>query len=352
MVHPQATASLARAAQRDAAGNHEEAINELSLGTRAGDPHCARMLGLRLLLGDRAPLLPDAALRFLGEACDGGLGEAAARAAGILALGVRIAPDWPRAMHWLGRSAAAGWQPARRQLLALSEDPALTARAGTSDKVDWPAVAAAIDLTAWRRAPASTALSAEPSIAVFPGLVRADLCAFLISLAEGRLEPARIYEAANRVEKVDAHRTNTLATFHVDTIELAQVLVQARMAAACGVAERFMEPPSVLHYSPGQQIQDHYDFVNPATPDYAGELARNGQRIYTFLIYLNNDYDGGETDFPRLAIRHRGSLGEGICFSNALADLTPDQRMLHAGRPPTRGEKWIVTQFVRSKPMR
>lgn len=350
MLHPAATPTLTRAAQWDAAGNHAEAINELARGTRDGDPHCARMLGLRLLLGDRAPLLPEAALQFLGEACDAGLGEAAARAAGILALGVRMAPDWPRALHWLGRSAAAGWQPARRQLLALGEQPIEQAIA--DDDVDWPACAAAIDLAAWRRAPAPTVLSADPSICLFPGLLRAELCRFLISLAEGRLEPARIYEAANRVEKVDAHRTNTLATFHVDTIELAQVLVQARMAAACGVAERFMEPPSVLHYSPGQQIQDHYDFVNPATPDYAGELARNGQRIYTFLVYLNDEYDGGETDFPRLGISHRGSLGEGICFSNALADATPDQRMLHAGRPPTRGEKWIVTQFVRSKPMR
>jgi hypothetical protein len=352
MVHPQATPSLARAAHWDAAGNHQEAINELSRGTRAGDPHCARMLGLRLLVGDRAPLLPDAALQFLGEACDNGLGEAAARAAGILALGVRIAPDWPRALTWLGRSAAAGWQPARRQLLALGDEQALAACTNAAGAIDWPALAAGVDLNAWRRAPAPTVLSTDPVISVFPGMLRADLCAFLISLAEGRLEPARIYEAANRVEKVDAHRTNTLATFHVDTIELAHVLVQARMAAACGVAERFMEPPSVLHYSPGQQIQDHYDFVNPATPDYAGELARNGQRIYTFLVYLNDAYDGGETDFPRLRITHRGSLGEGICFSNALADLTPDQRMLHAGRPPTRGEKWIVTQFVRSKPMR
>ena len=32
--------------------------------------------------------------------------------------------------------------------------------------------------------------------------------------------------------------------------------------------------------------------------------------------------------------------------------LQPDLRMLHAGRPTTRGEKWIITQFVRSRAMR
>ena len=56
----------------------------------------------------------------------------------------------------------------------------------------------------------------------------------------------------------------------------------------------------MLHYSPGEQIANHFDFVDPkSTPDYAGEIARNGQRIITFIVYLNDDYDGGETAFPR-----------------------------------------------------
>jgi TPR repeat protein len=125
MVDFDAAGPLARAQQWDAAGNHGEAINELARGSRDGEVHCARLLGLRLLVGDRAPLMPEAGLRFLGEACDGGLGEAAARAAGILALGVRIPPAWPQALAWLVRSASAGWLPARNQLLALCEDRAL-----------------------------------------------------------------------------------------------------------------------------------------------------------------------------------------------------------------------------------
>ena len=88
-----AAARLARVTAYDAAGNHDEAINELARGTQAGEAACTRALGLRLLLGDRAPLLPDRGLQFLGEACDAGIPEAAARAAALLALGVRTAPD-------------------------------------------------------------------------------------------------------------------------------------------------------------------------------------------------------------------------------------------------------------------
>jgi prolyl 4-hydroxylase len=125
------------------------------------------------------------------------------------------------------------------------------------------------------------------------------------------------------------------------------------MSVACGVSDRMMEGPTVLHYSPGEQIQNHYDFVDPkSTQDYAGELARNGQRIITFLVYLNEEYEGGETDFPQLGIVYKGRRGDALYFVNALADLSPDMRMVHAGRPTTRGEKWLVTQFVRSRPTR
>jgi hypothetical protein len=69
----------------------------------------------------------------------------------------------------------------------------------------------------------------------------------------------------------------------------------------------------------------------------------------TFLVYLNDAYAGGETEFPKLALKHKGTTGEGLFFVNALASGEPDLRTLHAGRPPTSGEKWIVSQFIRNR---
>jgi prolyl 4-hydroxylase len=344
---------LSRADACDAAGDHDGAINALALGTQKKDPRSTRQLGLRLLTGDRAPLLPAEGLRFLGDACDGGLPEAAARAAGILALGVSVTPNWPLALAWLGRSAAGGWDPARRQLLALCDDRELAARAAASSQPDWRAVISAVRLEDWRRAPPADVKSAEPRVSAFAGFVRPEICDVLISTATGRLVPARVYDPVSREDIVAAHRSNTVASFDIHSVELIHALVQARMSAACGVSDRMMEGPTVLHYSPGEQIQNHFDFVDPkSTQDYAGEIARNGQRIITFLVYLNDDYDGGETDFPHLGIVYKGRRGDALYFVNALPDLSPDMRMVHAGRPTTRGEKWIVTQFVRSRPTR
>lgn len=345
-----------RAQRLDAMGQHDEAINELSRGTQARDPASTRALGLRLLLGDRAPLLPEPGLQFLGEACDAGLPESAARAAGILATGIHSDPDWPRALQWLARAAHAGWPSAQRQLLALCDDRALAARAaGLRDLrgVDWRAVVAAVRLGEWRRGPAATIHSDEPRVSTFPALIRDEICDVLISFAAGRLERARVYDPVAGNDIIVPHRSNTVATFGVQEVEVVHALLQARMSAVSGLPEKWMEGPSVLHYAPGEQIRDHYDFVDPnSTPDYAAEIARNGQRIVTFIVYLNDDYDGGETVFPQLGLAHKGVRGEGILFVNALPDLSPDKRMIHAGRPTTRGEKWIVTQFIRNRPMR
>jgi hypothetical protein len=39
-------------------------------------------------------------------------------------------------------------------------------------------------------------------------------------------------------------------------------------------------------------------------------------------------------------------------FSNIDARDNPELRMLHAGEPPIRGEKWILSQFIRRRPAR
>jgi prolyl 4-hydroxylase len=354
MTTPPSHPEVQQAALCDAAGQYDEAINCLARGTRAGDPICTRLLGLRLLTGDRSPLLPEQGLELLAEALEKGEGEAGARGAALLALGANLpAPDWRTALDWLVRAAQCGHATSRQQLLALVDDRQLAERAAVARTVDWKAMAASIDLAAWRNAPLANILSNDPRVSAFPQFIRPSLCTFFISLAPGRLEPARVYDPVKREDIVVAHRNNTQASFSLQNVEFAHALLQARMSAATGVPARQMEGPSVLHYDPGEQIANHYDFVDPqSTTDYAAEIACNGQRIITFLVYLNDDYDGGETDFPTLGIRYKGRTGDGLYFVNALADLSPDLRMLHAGWPPTRGEKWLITQFVRSRPMR
>jgi prolyl 4-hydroxylase len=124
------------------------------------------------------------------------------------------------------------------------------------------------------------------------------------------------------------------------------------MSLTCGYRIQHFEAPMILHYEVGQQITPHFDFIDANALDYEQQIREQGQRMITFLLYLNDDYSGGETTFPRLGVVNRGVLGGGLLFINAHENRAPDRDMIHTGSPPTAGEKWIVSQFIRDIPLR
>jgi hypothetical protein len=339
------TAALTLAAEHDRAGRHDDAINALARATEAGDLDAMTELGKRLIIGDKSPLLPKDGTGLLLDAFKGGHAEAALKLATLTALGAHVEQSWPGALALLVFAAQRGSESARGQLQALAgsaPDP----QAGEQQ---WLALAKRIDLAYWTTAPPGQTLCANPVVRVFQNFVPASVCEWLIEQARPKLKRALIYDAVGGKDIADHMRTNTAAGFDLMQADLVQVAVQCRMSAAVGISVHHMEGPTVLHYAKGEEITNHYDFVNPRIPNYADEIARRGQRIITFLVYLNDDYEGGETDFPQLGLRYHGAKGQGLFFTNALANGQPDLRMVHAGLPPKDNEKWLMSQFIRNR---
>lgn len=334
----------------DAEGRHVDAVNHLAAGARKKDPEALTRLGKRLLVGDRAPLLPSDGARFIEDAVALGGAEAAAILAVLYAVGASRRNGLSQALEALTLAAERGWRPAQTQLRVLAAGSAANGGAiGDVVEGDWRRLAGLVDLAAWQTAPAGTDLCASPLIRVMPSFVDDGICRWLIEKARVRLSRALVYEALARRTMVHSTRTNTAATLNLLDTDLVCVLLQVRMAACLNMPFRRLEPLSVLHYDEGEEITEHFDFVDPKVPGYEQEIASKGQRVVTFLVYLNDNYGDGETEFPQLAIRHKGQRGEGLFFVNALRDGSADLRTLHAGRPPTKGEKWIVSQFVRNR---
>lgn len=305
-------------------------------------------LGKRLLAGDRAPLVAAHGARFLLDAAKAGDAEAASRVAVLAALGLYHPQSWPLALSWLMLSAERGWRPAREQLLVLAGEAA-TASSLQGGPGDWRRLGPKIDLAPWHVSTAARELSADPQVQAYRNFAPAAVCQWLIARASGHLSRALVYDPVTGQNVARPTRTNSVANFGISDVEVIDILLQAKMASACALPARNMEAPATLYYRPGEENSDHYDFVDPETADYQKEIARNGQRMATFLVYLNEDYDGGETRFPRLGLSYKGQAGDALLFINALSDLKPDLRTLHAGMPTTRGEKWIVSQFIRSR---
>ena len=336
--------TLAAVARHDEAGRHSEAVNVLALATSAGDPVAMSLLGHRLLAGDRAPLMPAEGVKFILDASRLGEVSALERIAALTAGGVYLPQSWPESFRLLAMAATAGSAGAAAQLRVLAGQPVPLG--------DWKRVAKDIDLKEWLSVPAGEILGEINGIHRYPNLMPKAACDWLIDTSRGRLQRARVYDPESRKVTTSVTRSNSAANFHLGDVGVLHFLLQARMGAACGLPMRNMEAPAVLHYAVGEQITEHYDFIDPKRPNYLEHLRKEGQRVATFLLYLNEDYEGGETEFPEFGIRQKGVAGMGLCFLNSLPDGQPDTRMLHAGLAPLRGEKWVVSQFIRSLPLR
>ena len=336
--------AIARARAFDADGRHDEAINELANAAQRGDAEAMTQLAKRIIVGDRAPRLRRQGINLLADAVKMGSAEAADRLAVIYASGVVTSADWPAALKMLTLAAERGWAPAGAQLEVLAS------MLGSHPNVKAAALVEDASLRQLLVPEPGHVVHEDPRICNFPRFISERVCDWLIERARGRLERARVYDVRRQTDIVDESRTNSFAVFNAMEADLVHLMVQTRMSIGCGQPVSHMEASTVLHYAVGQTIGHHYDFVDPADPGQAEDVRTRGHRVATFLIYLNDGYQGGETVFPRIGVSHAGQHGEGLLFVNTLPDGQPDLRTLHSGEPPTQGEKWVFSQFVRDRP--
>ncbi len=343
-------AQIELAARRDAAGQHDEAIDLLTRAGRAGDPEALRILGLRLMTGKNAPPLPVQGAKLLAESARGGDPLAASMTAVLLGGGF-FAPQMEQGSRLPAALRRGGGVAAQAQLAIMTIDPRLAALASTPHPDDdlWRRLRQGVDVSAWTGAPPGQALSQTPLVKSVKGLIPHQACDWIIEQSRNRLIRAEVHDPRTGKTIMGQTRTNRVANFElVDTSQL-NLFIQAKISAASGAPTRMMEAFAILNYAVGEEASEHFDYLEPSVPAYAAEIAQLGQRVATCLLYLNDDYEGGETGFPELGIRHRGGKGDALIFFSADDRGTPDPRTVHAGRPPTAGEKWVLSQFIRNR---
>jgi hypothetical protein len=322
-------------------GRHAEGVQLLGQAAQSGHVPSMSLLGGQLLSGRGAALDPINGVRLIVAAAERGGAYACALAATLFAAGISGRADWPRALDLLQRSAELGFPSAQAQLRLLSVH-----KLGT----DWKTLRRAVDIAAWRRPPAPQTLNEDPLIQVAPGVLSAEICAALIASAKPRLGPAKVYNDTKSGSVTRDARRNSAAEFGITDMDLVLLAVRERLCALTGLPPVQADGCQVLHYAVGERFIPHYDFFEPEFEGHAQSLAHSGQRVFTVLTYLNEEgLKGGETDFPLVGVRHRGRAGDVLMFRNVDAEGRTDRRTLHAGLPPTEGEKWLLSLWVRDK---
>lgn len=319
----------------------------------SSDPNLCKQLeeADRLLVGDETlDADPLAAADLYRRAAAGGYGAAAARAAMLAAVGVGRPANWEEALDLLLQGAELGDRSARRQLALIAGHVGDRFASGdTSSPALWRKVRAAIDIEAVLTPPPIHQICPSPLIGVMQNYAPPAYAAWLIRAAVELLEPSQVYDSATGEVRDDTVRTAFTAAFTVLHRDVVIAVMQERAARATGLAVAQHEPPNVISYLPGQKFDEHFDFLDPASPHFRDELAVLGQRVVTCVTYLNDDFEGAETYFPELKLKFRGNLGDCLLFFNVHPNREPDRRTLHAGLPPTSGRKLILSQWLRER---
>jgi prolyl 4-hydroxylase len=188
--------------------------------------------------------------------------------------------------------------------------------------------------------PAGEVVSEAPHLTLFRGLFTAAECAWLVEAATPMLAPAVVVDPASGRQRPDPVRISDGTGFTLPLENPAVHALNRRIAAASGTEVSRGEPLQVLRYRPGGEYKPHFD----AIPGFAN------QRVLTMLVWLNEDYAGGETAFVKTGAKLKGRTGDALLFRNALPDGTRDPDSGHAGLPVTGGEKLIASRWIRAAP--
>lgn len=186
----------------------------------------------------------------------------------------------------------------------------------------------------------------DPFICLFSDFLGEDECKYLIHRAEPKLVPSTVVAQGNVFQESHPGRTSSGMCFSRGETTVID-RIERRIAEVTRSPVENGEGIQVLRYEEGQHYLPHYDYFDPARDGYDKYLQRGGQRIYSAIMYLSDDFKDGETEFPLLGLRVPPVKGNMLVFSNLRPGYQLDERTLHGGVPPAGGTKYIATKWIR-----
>ena len=189
----------------------------------------------------------------------------------------------------------------------------------------------------------------QPTIRSHQSVLTPLECDYLIAISCASMQSSKVVssEAGDSIRASFRTSEGTVLLPHM--LDYTAVRIAERLTFPGSFNQPEGEFLSLLRYMPGQEYRPHHDYLDEDANDYS-MVKTCGQRRATLLTYLNEDYDGGETEFPELGIKYRGTTGDSLYFENTDENGRPIPNSLHAGLPVTSGEKWLATVWIREKP--
>ena len=177
-------------------------------------------------------------------------------------------------------------------------------------------------------------------------------CSLIIDTAKPLLERSTVIENSKlEGSKVDDVRTSSGAHFFKDmkyTLEFDMVRrkIEYAISEFTKLPIENQEGLQVLHYDVDEEYKAHHDFFVKNTEYWRGQIQNGGQRMFSFLLYLNQPEEGGETEYPQLNKMVAPSPGK-VCMHQNVVDGKEYFKSEHAALPVKKGEKWVLVTWIR-----
>ncbi len=314
------SAAVATAQALIARGDHSGAIRVIDAAARREEGDALHLAALWRLIGDPLPRDLGKARGLLRRAVLAGHGDAAMTEVALVANGSGGTADFAAARRLLAH--AARWHTPAAADLALVEAMTLT------------------DGGLPRTLPESEPLANAPRLWRYRDFVTPAEAAAVNAAVADIMAPSVVADPATGQMRPHPIRTSSGAVIGPTRESLPIRAINLRFAAASGLPVTHGEAISVLHYAPGEEYRRHSDVLPPPYP----------RRAITMIAYLNDDFTGGETEFPALGITITPRAGDAILFDNLDRDGRAHPGAVHAGLPVARGRKQVATRWIRELP--
>jgi len=206
-----------------------------------------------------------------------------------------------------------------------------------------PQLAADIEL------PVAETLNETPIIRRLAGVIPPLVLDSVIHQAAPLVQRSMIVDARTGEMRADPMRTSSHVTLGPRQHDHVLEALERCTSRLSGIPALNGEYLQILRYRPGEEFRPHVDYFNESGDSAYQSLADGGQRVQTVLLYLNADYTGGSTFFPRLRLDIKAGRGDMLHFHNVGENGLGHKDSLHAGMPVISGEKWLLSQWIRSE---
>ena len=188
----------------------------------------------------------------------------------------------------------------------------------------------------------------RPVIAVLDGVLSEEECDEMIRRSADKMRRSTTVDPLTGKHEVIADRSSE-GTFFALNADPFIARIDQRVAEIMSWPTDHGEGLQVLHYGTGGEYKPHFDYFPPEDPGSHVQMTIGGQRVSTLVMYLNDVEEGGTTIFPDIGLEVVPKKGSAVYFEYTNTKNQLDRLTLHGGSPVTRGEKWIVTKWMRQR---